>query len=199
MKRNFIYNTILKTGGADVVIVRMAESNMKDYNKPNEGFMVTGRILPSYENGLWTYTEEDFAEAYAKRYEDEQIAVAYTEDESKAVFLFYNGEKCTGRIRLRANWNGYAMVEDIAVAGSRRQQGIGRRLMDQAVQWAQQHKLAGLMLETQDVNVAACRFYARYGFEIGGVDNRLYSNFPAAGEQAIFWYYKFQGKVLTLR
>lgn len=63
--------------------------------------------------------------------------------------------------------------------------------MDQAVQWAQQHKLAGLMLETQDVNAAACGFYARYGFIIGGVDNMLYSNFSTAAEQAIFWYYKF--------
>ncbi|MNB78362.1 TDP-fucosamine acetyltransferase [compost metagenome] len=173
------------------MIIRMTESNMEDYNKPNEGFMVTGRILPRYENGDWTYTEESYAEAYVKRYEDEQIDIAYIEDKSKAVFLYEDGTNCTGRIRLRANWNGYAMIENIAVAGSRRQQGIGSRLMDQAVQWAQQRKLAGLMLETQDVNVAACRFYASYGFVIGGVDNMLYSNFTAAGERAIFWYYKF--------
>lgn len=169
----------------------MTEANRADYNKPNEEFPVTGRIFPKYDNGVWTYTEEKLPEPYMKRYADEEIGAAYIEEESKAVFLYYEGEHCLGRIRLRANWNGYAMVEDIGVAGSRRQQGIGSRLMDQAVQWAQQHKLAGLMLETQDVNAAACGFYARYGFIIGGVDNMLYSNFSTADEQAIFWYYKF--------
>lgn len=47
------------------------------------------------------------------------------------------------------------------------------------------------MLETQDVNVSACRFYAKNSFIIGAVDNMLYSNFPTANEKAIFWYYKF--------
>jgi hypothetical protein len=57
--------------------------------------------------------------------------------------------------------------------------------------WAKQNKFIGLMLETQDVNVSACRFYAKNSFIIGAVDNMLYSNFPTANEKAIFWYYKF--------
>ncbi|CAM4505987.1 GNAT family N-acetyltransferase [Paenibacillus typhae] len=177
----------------------MTHATMEDYNKPNEEFPVTGRILLRYESGEWTYTEETLAEPYMKRYADEELDAAYIEEDGKAVFLYYDGADCSGRIRLRTNWNGYAMVEEIGVAGSRRQQGIGTRLMDRGVEWAQQHKLAGLMLETQDVNAAACRFYARYGFVIGGADNMLYSGFPAGAEQAIFWYYKFQEKVLTLR
>ncbi|GGF88324.1 hypothetical protein GCM10010912_37000 [Paenibacillus albidus] len=63
--------------------------------------------------------------------------------------------------------------------------------MEQAAQWAKQNNLAGLMLETQDVNVSACRFYAKNGFVIGGVDNMLYSNLPTASEQAVFCYYRF--------
>ncbi len=63
--------------------------------------------------------------------------------------------------------------------------------MGQALEWAKENKYAGLMLETQDVNVQACRFYAKNGFVIGAVDTMLYSNTPAAGEYAIFWYFKF--------
>lgn len=47
------------------------------------------------------------------------------------------------------------------------------------------------MLETQDINVSACHFYAKNRFVIGSVDTMLYSNLSTANEMAIFWYYKF--------
>lgn len=30
------------------------------------------------------------------------------------------------------------------------------------------------MLETQNNNMAACRYYHRYGFELGGIDHLIY-------------------------
>ena len=48
-----------------------------------------------------------------------------------------------------------------------------------------------MKLETQDVNVLACRFYDKLGFQIGAVDTMLYANFDNADEKAIFWYIKF--------
>ena len=48
----------------------------------------------------------------------------------------------------------------------------------------------GLMLETQDLNLAACRFYVKTGFRIGGADTLLYEGLGTelAEERAIFWY-----------
>ena len=109
----------------------------------------------------------------------------------KGCFLYYVDNICIGQIKLRSNWNGYALVEDIEVFRNWRQKGIRTKLLEEAVQWAKQNNHIGLMLETQDVNVSACRFYARNNFVIGGVDSMLYSKFPIANEKAIFWYYKF--------
>ncbi|MFW9335238.1 hypothetical protein [Paenibacillus polymyxa] len=51
--------------------------------------------------------------------------------------------------------------------------------------------MKGLTLETQDVNLLACRFYLKNGFEIRAVDTMLYSNSKYKDEKAIFFYSKF--------
>ncbi|MFD1677086.1 GNAT family N-acetyltransferase [Alicyclobacillus fodiniaquatilis] len=173
------------------MIKKMTSANMNDYNKSNDGFVVSGRIIPKYEDNTWTYTEEIFSEPYLKQYEYEEIDVSYTNEKGKAVFLYYGDNECIGQIRLRSNWNGYALIEEIGVRSDWRKQGIGTELLKKAIEWAKQKNFAGIMLETQDVNVSACHFYAKNNFVIGAVDNMLYSNFSTANEIAIFWYQKF--------
>lgn len=49
--------------------------------------------------------------------------------------------------------------------------------------------LPGVMLETQDNNVGACRLYEACGFEIGGFDRKLYRGIADVGEEvAVYWY-----------
>jgi streptothricin acetyltransferase len=173
------------------MITKMTHTNIKDFNNSNESFLIFGRIIPKYENDKWSYTEEIFTEKYYKQYENEDIDTSYIDNRYKAVYLYYDNSKCIGQIRLRSHWNGYAYIEDIAVAKNWRQKGIGTELLKKAGEWARENNFIGLMLETQDVNLSACRFYARNNFVIGSVDNMLYSKFPAANEKAIFWYQKF--------
>lgn len=92
---------------------------------------------------------------------------------------------------MRINWNEYCFVEDIAVSTSYRGRGIGTLLMQKAVEWAKSNRMHGLMLETQDNNLSACRFYRKCGFKIGGVDAMLYANFNNSSEKAMFWYMVF--------
>jgi len=173
------------------MIIQMTRSNMHDFNQSNESFIVTGRIIPKYENGHWTYTEETFSEPYVKQYEKDEIDLSYVEDNEKAVFFYYSDNNCVGQIMLSSHWNGYALVEDIAVRQDWRHMGVGTALLKKAVEWAKERHFIGLTLETQDVNVSACRFYAKNGFVIGGIDHMLYSSFPTANEVAVFWYYRF--------
>jgi streptothricin acetyltransferase len=173
------------------MIIKMTHPNMNDLYKSNEGFIVSGRIVPKYENDNWTYTEEIFPEQYYKQYEYDEIDTSYYDEDGKAIFLYYNDNNCIGQIRLRSNWNGYAFIEHIGITKDWRQQGVGTALLEKAMEWAKQNNFVGLMLETQDVNVSACRFYAKNNFVIGAVDNMLYSKFSTALEKAIFWYYKF--------
>ena len=52
--------------------------------------------------------------------------------------------------------------------------------------------LPGIMLETQNNNVAACRFYESCGFHLGGFDRELYRGItPDTDETALFWYLIF--------
>ncbi|MFJ9462952.1 streptothricin N-acetyltransferase SatA [Viridibacillus arvi] len=173
------------------MIIKMTQINMKDFNKSNEGFFVSGRIIPTFENNTWKYTEEIFPEPYFKKYEDDEIDISYIEEEGKAVFFYYVENNCIGQIKIRSNWNGYALIEDIAVAKDYRKNGVGTALLNKALEWAKANNLGGLMLETQDINVSACYFYAKNNFVISAVDTMLYSNFPTANEVAIFWYNKF--------
>lgn len=170
------------------MIRKMTQSNKHDYNKPNDGFTVIGRIIPKYEDGIWSYLEEIFDEQYIKQYDMESIDNSYIDDKNKAVYLYYEKGECTGQIRLREHWNGFAFIEEISVTKGRRNKGIGTALLNKAMEWAKQNDLIGLMLETQDVNLFACRFYAKNKFMIGAVDSMLYSKFLTAHEKAIFWY-----------
>lgn len=173
------------------MIIKMTQDNIKDFNKTNDGFMVSGRIVPTYANNIWTFTEEIFSEPYFKKYDDDEMDLRYIEEVEKAVFFYYIENNCVGQIKMCSNWNGYALIEDIAVAKDYRKNGVGTALLKKAIEWAKERNFCGLMLETQDINVSACHFYAKNHFIIGAVDTMLYANFPTANEIAIFWYYKF--------
>ena len=174
------------------MIKKITPYNLKDVNKPNQPFKVIGRIIPEFSNGTWSFSEEMFENEFEKEYpNDEEQLEDYINNPDKAVFLFYDAADCVGQIRLRKNWNKYALVEDIAVSKSHRKNGIGTKLMQKAVEWAKENELSGVMLETQDTNLLACRFYNKLGFQIGAVDTMLYANFGNSNEIAVFWYMKF--------
>lgn len=170
-------------------IVPVSEKNLCDVNKPNEPFLVLGRLIPAYADGKWTWTEELFESPYEKQYPDDELDYSeYIGNPDKIVFLAYEDNQCAGQIRLRRNWNKYCYVEDIAVGRQYRGMGLGRKLINEAIKWAKDGGMTGLMLETQDTNLEACRFYQRCGFILGGVDTMLYQNFPNSDEKALFWY-----------
>ena len=108
-----------------MMITKMTRFNMKDFNKPNEPFVVSGRIIPSFENNVWTYTEEKFAEPYVKNMTMMTLMSVILKKRIKLSF-YYAENDCVGRSKLRSNWNGYALIEDIAVAKDYRKMVSGR-------------------------------------------------------------------------
>ena len=177
------------------MIKEMTTENLKDINKTNQPFKIIGKIVPVFSEGAWSYSEILFEKEYEKTYpNDEEESEDYEEyigNPDKTVFFYYDGADCVGQVILRKNWNKYALIEDISVAKSHRTDGIGSKLMLKAIQWAKSNGLFGLVLETQDTNLLACRFYEKHGFQIGAVDTMLYANFDNADEKAVFWYKKF--------
>ena len=173
------------------MIVEMNSDNLKDINQANESFDVIGKIIPQYANDTWTYTEMLYDKPYRKQYaNDDEDYSGYVDSPDKVVYFCYVGDECIGQIRIRKNWNKFAYVEDLAVSAKHRKQGVGSELIRKAVEWARKNDLHGLMLETQDNNLTACRFYRKCGFVIGAVDTMLYANYDVSHEKAVFWYLK---------
>ncbi len=49
---------------------------MKDYNKSNHGFIVSGKIIPTYKNKVWTFTEEIGTEPFLKNMKMMKLTLA---------------------------------------------------------------------------------------------------------------------------
>ncbi len=174
-------------------ILELDRQRLPDASRPSEPFSVIGRLRPSLKNGCWTWQEELLDAPVTKTYPNDDDFSDCIDNPNKKVFLAYTGSVCCGRIVLRRDWNGYGFVEDLQVAAAARGRGIGTGLIRQAIRWAKQQGLHGLSLETQDTNLTACRFYAKSGFVIGGVNTLFYANLPTplCDEAAIFWYLRF--------
>lgn len=100
-------------------------------------------------------------------------------------------ERIVGILDVEAReWNDTAWIWNIMLDKSVRGQGIGTQLMHHTIDWAKKRKLRAVMLETQTNNVPACRFYAKIGFKLVGINTLFYSNRDIErGEVAIFWGY----------
>lgn len=109
---------------------------------------------------------------------------------SRLLIAAKDGDKLAGYLLATLGWNGCANVDDIAISRPYRREGIGRRLMNEAVAWAAGLNLRAIRLETQSSNVPACRFYAKYGFVLGGSDRYLYSQLgeDVRSDAALYWY-----------
>lgn len=79
-----------------------------------------------------------------------------------------------------------AVLWDLRVAPESRGHGVGAALFHAAEAWASARGCRRLKVETQNVNVAACRFYARQGCVLGSADRLAYAGLP--GEVRLLWY-----------
>lgn len=71
-----------------------------------------------------------------------------------------------------------AVLWDIGVSPEARGQGVGSELFRAAEGWAKGHGCRYLKVETQNINVAACRFYAAQGCELTAANRHAYPELP---------------------
>jgi GNAT superfamily N-acetyltransferase len=82
--------------------------------------------------------------------------------------------------------NDLAVLWDIRVWPHVRGNGIGSMLFQAVESWAIARGCRQLKIETQNINVPACRFYARQGCVLGGINRFAYPAFP--DEVQLLWY-----------
>lgn len=71
-----------------------------------------------------------------------------------------------------------AVLWDLRVAPESRGQGVGAALFVAARSWAHEKGFAGLLVETQDTNVPACRFYLKMGCRVISYEPAVYESLP---------------------
>jgi ribosomal protein S18 acetylase RimI-like enzyme len=176
----------------EITLHEINSQNLQDTGKCDSSFTVDALLVLSAENNLIHFNTVTIS-PYTKKYPVEKIDYSiYISREYRTAFLAYCDQSIAGEIRLRMNWNVYAYIEEIIVDVKFRRLGIGRRLIQAAIQWAKDNQLPGIMLETQNNNVAACHLYQSCGFELAGFDRRLYQGIDINSEEvALYWYLIF--------
>jgi len=165
--------------------------NKHQVDKLERKFNVNSKIALSMENGKLNYSVVSVT-PYEKEIPVDEVEDinSFIDNDEKIIFLAFTNEQLAGQIKMITWWNQYAYIDDLIVNPQFRGQGVGKSLIAEAVRWAKEKRFPGIMLETQDDNVAACRLYQSCGFILGGFDVYTFKNIKP-NEIALFWYLVF--------
>ncbi|CAI8843190.1 GNAT family N-acetyltransferase [Pseudomonas sp. IT-P253] len=124
---------------------------------------------------------------------DPEEFISFRDAADSAIFMAYLDDEPVGHLVVSTNWNGFAHIDELAVHAPARRHGVAKALLDVAQFWSRKKKLPGIMLETQNNNLGACRLYERSGYVLGGTDHLRYRGIdPNTAEVALFWYRLFE-------
>lgn len=169
-----------------VVIKRIDGAHEADIRIPNHPFDLFGRLIPLYDGKTWSHAEALFAERTQMCFPDEDYQM---QDMPDCIFLgAYENGACVGLAVLQRSWNRYLYVYDLKVNAEHRGRGIGGQLIAEAEKLASEMGYRGLWVVAQDNNLAACRFYLKAGFGIGGLDTHVYRGTSQEGKADIHFY-----------
>ena len=122
---------------------------------------------------------------------------SYRGGKGSDIFMAYLDNQPVGHVVVSTHWNGFAHVDELAVIAGARRHGVARSLLEVVRFWSHKKNLPGIMLETQNNNLGACRLYERCGYQVGGIDDLRYRGIdPQTREVAIFWYLIFERRDL---
>lgn len=77
---------------------------------------------------------------------------------------------------------------DIRVDPKARGRGVGTALFEHAMDWLRERGAVRLKVETQNINVPACRFYHKRGCTLGAISRFAYHEPELAHEVQLLWY-----------
>ena len=114
------------------------------------------------------------------------------------IFLGIENGKAVGGAAVARDTNGLHMLEgrkdmtvlwDLRVLPEMRRMGIGRKLFEFAVGWSKSKGCTQMKIETQNINVNACRFYAAMGAKLGDIRRFAYQEQATVSHEVqLNWY-----------
>ncbi|NIF04389.1 GNAT family N-acetyltransferase [Chryseobacterium sp. Tr-659] len=158
------------------------------FNWGHNGYTTDTRyVVSSIEFGSsFEFTLKQKALPYTKTWEttSEEFEELNNIIEKNSSFgAFINGELAGWIICEQRTWNNSFYIENILIDEKHRRQGIGIMLIKNAIKEARKLGCRVIELETQNTNYPAIQFYRRIGFNITGLNTRLYEN---SDETALF-------------
>lgn len=156
---------------------------------PSKGGDSIGFTLSEIAVNPWpkNYDELDNPENWAKRWDLSHWGF----------FQAYQGTRLIGGVAIAYDTPGVFMLEnrkdmcviwDIRVHPQFRHIGAGKRLFDAAEDFARGKSCTLVKIETQNINVPACKFYKKNGCHLGAINLLAYPELP--NEIQLIWYKK---------
>ena len=154
-----------------------------DYLKVAIAFTVRSRYVTvpnDDEDVKWSLVEEVVEPPWTKDYDDAERPTRWLQRDTtnwRLISAFIGDQRVGGAIVVHDSLeldflegrNDLAALWDIRVAPEWRGQGVGSMLFECVVRYAKSVGCVELKIETQDINVNACNFYAKHGCRLVNV------------------------------
>ena len=186
-----------------VNVVQAPITVLPEYGKVPIAFRVASRLrVESIDDGLGGFrlVEERVEPPHVKDYDagsggGPERWLQRWDISNWGVFCAYDGSRRVGGavvawktpgVHILERRDDLAVLWDIRVHPECRGRGIGTALFRHVVAWARGKGCRQLKVETQNVNVPACRFYAKQGCVLGAIHRWAYPERPE--EAQLLWY-----------
>ncbi|MYB75962.1 MAG: GNAT family N-acetyltransferase [Chloroflexi bacterium] len=183
-------------------IVEQSVDTLRNYGEVPIAFTVASQYrIAAIDGGKggWRLTEERVERPYTKDYDaggERPSRWAQKWDLANWVILAAIGDGMrlggavvawnTPGVNMLEGHDDLAVLWDLRVHPAHRRKGIGAQLFRHAAAWARSRGCRQLKVETQNINVPACQFYARQGCYLGAVHYGAYPEYP--DEAQLLWY-----------
>jgi GNAT superfamily N-acetyltransferase len=184
-------------------IIEIPPSRLNEYLRVPIAFEVRTILAPDLsQSGLaGIHFHERPVTPYLKDYDLLGSPLTWPEEfdlQNWGLFLAVEGQTPVGGAAVAWNTNGVNMLEgrwdmsvlwDLRVSPERRGQGIGKALFEHAAAWSKARGCTQMKIETQNVNLNACRFYEAQGAILGDIRRFAYQSDPRVGDEIqLNWY-----------
>lgn len=171
--------------------------DLTEYVQIPARFDVRSKMDVEVRNGRYFLTEQYIEVPFIKDYDEVENPRAWPlrfDISTWGVLGAFDGDDRVGGaiaayaspgVKMLEDRQDLAVLWDLRVLPEARQTGVGTALFRAIEDWARARGCRELKVETQDINVAACRFYAHQGCTLTEVNRLAYPDLPY--EAQLIW------------
>ena len=165
----------------------ISQERAEDLNMPNEVFELFGKLNVQRLDRQWDYSIHYFEESKWEVFPDEAYDWQQVMTQGFALGAYVD-EQLLGLAIFQDDWKKFMYLHDLKVTQAFRKNGVAAELIKKGHELALERGYRGIYTIGQDNNLAACRFYLKQGFLIGGFNDCDYRYTQQANKADIYFY-----------